>query len=125
MRPSIRVKLDNFQISVGESHARILLPEMQARNARLKLVGIGVLCVTIIGLYLLRSRESIASSALKQMSSEERWSLDYLFREILLRQEGSYVLYGHKPVAWGGICLARTISVKSILLALLSALLAT
>lgn len=59
------------------------------------------MCVLMTGYSFLKKsslRKDIVSIALEKMTSDEKWLLDFFFRNHLLRDSGAFVLKGCKPV---------------------------
>jgi len=61
----------------------------------------GLACILSGGCLFLRKsslKKDTVSIALKEMTSDEKWFLDFFFRNHLLRDSGAFVLKGCKPV---------------------------
>jgi len=62
---------------------------------------LGLACILVGGYSILEKssfKKDAVSIALGEMTSDEKWFLDFFFRNHLLRDSGAYVLKGCKPV---------------------------
>lgn len=81
------------------------MPIMRYGDARLKMIKIGIafLCLLtmIAGIFfslrMLSPKEDAVCKALRKIPPDEKWFLDYFFRNLLLRDGAACVLNGCKP----------------------------
>ena len=62
-----------------------------------------LLCLLGVGSTMHSSplRQDGVVAALSRIPSDEKWFLDYFFRQLILVDGGAYVLYGSKPAVLG------------------------